>query len=185
MKIVKSRQQKYFNSRPHKEVDSSSEYICILNFEFQFTTSQGGRPSLNKLYCFGFLFQFTTSQGGRLTPFIDFLFRVGFQFTTSQGGRHNLFKEAMKAYTFQFTTSQGGRHIQVFSSYYGENFNSRPHKEVDQSHYLPSCSIRISIHDLTRRSTMTIPDTDTARRISIHDLTRRSTCPPYLPHNSS
>ena len=55
-------------------------------------------------------------------------------------------------------------------------FNSRPHKEVD---FFPATRSdqmhNISIHDLTRRSTMAEKAGGLDHIISIHDLTRRST----------
>ena len=53
-----------FNSRPHKEVDSSC-FDIRCGYTFQFTTSQGGRLRVPVLKSSGFTFQFTTSQGGR------------------------------------------------------------------------------------------------------------------------
>ena len=55
---------------------------------------------------------------------------------------------------FQFTTSQGGRPTQRASS---------------------RTSRSLSIHDLTRRSTLRIPYNPPFCNLSIHDLTRRST----------
>ena len=55
-----------FNSRPHKEVDMLSVFDLSLPYEFQFTTSQGGRPNTIDGLPVAVLFQFTTSQGGRL-----------------------------------------------------------------------------------------------------------------------
>ena len=56
------------------------------------------------------------------------------------------------------------------------NFNSRPHKEVDMGEDIVAPDDIISIHDLTRRSTIS-DRTGVSRfwKISIHDLTRRST----------
>ena len=123
-------------------------------YTFQFTTSQGGRPSPCISNLLVFVFQFTTSQGGRHPALCDGLAVGVFQFTTSQGGRHcpahsgcytiilsihDLTRRstAMTAYihcitSFQFTTSQGGRRLRLPSEYCPVmSFNSRPHKEVD------------------------------------------------------
>ena len=54
---------------------------------------------------------------------------------------------------FQFTTSQGGRPCTRSYDVLQDSFNSRPHKEVDLSPWWNVCSDRLSIHDLTRRST--------------------------------
>ena len=102
--------------------------------------------------------------------------REFFQFTTSQGGRRAISSALSPSSSFQFTTSQGGR--------------------PDLSPHSPQ-RCRLSIHDLTRRSTFplgqkcynTAPfnsrphkEVDFNRRrhyrfyaLSIHDLTRRST----------
>ena len=121
-----------FNSRPHKEVDANAPAWVDLSGTFQFTTSQGGRPSVMRRRMILENFQFTTSQGGRLSDIRDHLryyslsihdltrrstqqcilnriHHVNFQFTTSQGGRRNLKSTALHRRTFQFTTSQGGR----------------------------------------------------------------------------
>ena len=54
-------------------------------------------------------------------------------------------------------------------------FNSRPHKEVDTSLNRKCRAQILSIHDLTRRSTVHSFPRTTAGYLSIHDLTRRST----------
>ena len=147
-----------FNSRPHKEVDGGQNVQGVIGKNFQFTTSQGGRPggqrhyegsrrlSIHDLtrrstvirprssYSLA-IFQFTTSQGGRPPNVCSVnVFRT-FQFTTSQGGRLNLKCRWHSVKIFQFTTSQGGRPV-IYKSF-GSNNN-------------------LSIHDLTRRSTCTI-----------------------------
>ena len=121
-----------------------------------------------------------------------------FQFTTSQGGRHNLPPTFYIIYTFQFTTSQGGRPRPPSVIPPSSSFNSRPHKEVDCFCYVPGRSVRdfqfttsqggrqekedyesmtaqLSIHDLTRRSTLLLSYKNPPFHLSIHDLTRRST----------
>ena len=101
---------------------------------------------------------------------------VIFQFTTSHGGRRDLLNGGINAGVFQFTTSHGGR------------------RRVG---YCFSRVSALSIHDLTRRSTLKTdqsnqyrssfnsrPHTEVDKRVedwkgvdglSIHDLTRRST----------
>ena len=167
-------------------------------FAFQFTTSQGGRHFSRSCSNLLSAFQFTTSQGGRLQPshnrrlgqsfnsrphkevddnpgFIN-SFTIAFQFTTSQGGRRAVLPTRVLGDHFQFTTSQGGRQAGCIHP------------------LLPAC---LSIHDLTRRSTVLrrngkrmarsfnsrphkeVDAKDGRRRksgvLSIHDLTRRST----------
>ena len=61
------------------------------------------------------------------------------------------------------------------------SFNSRPHKEVDRID-IPTWQHRsLSIHDLTRRSTLLLIHVNVLCLLSIHDLTRRSTCCGLLP----
>ena len=56
-----------------------------------------------------------------------------------------------------------------------ETFNSRPHKEVDRKNFYEFYAPILSIHDLTRRSTIIKPIVVLRFCLSIHDLTRRST----------
>ena len=122
---------------------------------FQFTTSQGGRLDIIQcIYVYPLLSIHDLTR--RPTERGIYLFSgiVFFQFTTSQGGRLIPVFQKLFNRIFQFTTSQGGR--LSFSGIYLH-------------------SILLSIHDLTRRSTITKHSTRTERRLSIHDLTRRST----------
>ena len=98
-----------------------------------------------------------------------------FQFTTSQGGRPRSICIAFPISIFQFTTSQGGRLCPQEGNCTQGSFNSRPHKEVDISLCASVDVNRLSIHDLTRRSTCRISLGDSRCILSIHDLTRRST----------
>ena len=143
---------------------------------FQFTTSQGGRRGrrhpnnhdrdlsihdLTRRSTAGIVlnvirdgFQFTTSQGGRLVASYKDAAIMNFQFTTSQGGRLYSGTMGCMVIFFQFTTSQGGRHRTCSKGVLQRPFNSRPHKEVDDTKQLCSENIcDLSIHDLTRRST--------------------------------
>ena len=56
-----------------------------------------------------------------------------------------------------------------------KSFNSRPHKEVDNSKRIFCFILSLSIHDLTRRSTALKRSIKKFYSLSIHDLTRRST----------
>ena len=76
---------------------------------------------------------------------------------------------------FQFTTSQGGRQARQLRTLSLQPFNSRPHKEVDDLTGRTEQMERLSIHDLTRRSTVFYQLFAFFYRLSIHDLTRRST----------
>ena len=142
-----------FNSRPHKEVDPlerSARQGCDLSIHD--LTRRSTETGSGDSYLKGF--QFTTSQGGRrddaLVPSED----RDFQFTTSQGGRLVSSHVLNLHFVFQFTTSQGGR---------------LRHFPAD------ICYKRLSIHDLTRRSTDMPHHFRPTRDLSIHDLTRRST----------
>ena len=122
-----------------------------------------------------------------------------FQLTTSQGGRPSQDWKAGTKPVFQLTTSQGGRRFTLGTCQLELYFNSRPHKEVDETatvlYFEP---LSISTHDLTRRSTLVVEvvqqfqmafqltTSQGGRRvflllyhvivnISTHDLTRRST----------
>ena len=145
-----------FNSRPLKEVDVFIPKDWARYTTFQFTTSQGGRlVSIEKIYQQG-LFQFTTSQGGRRHCFCVFCYRFN-SFNsrplkevdpTGSGKNYTLepfnsrpLKEVdtidivhnPNRLDFQFTTSQGGRRSQYATI---------------------SSLIILSIHDLSRRSTI-------------------------------
>ena len=99
--------------------------------------------------------------------------------------------------TFQLTTSRRGRRFLLCKNIFENNFNSRPHEEVDRRR-MDFCGMTlISTHDLTKRSTDNVRveltqgafQLTTSRRgrpiptsacylsvdISTHDLTKRST----------
>ena len=78
---------------------------------------------------------------------------------------------------FQLTTSHGGRHMKErLATTHNETFNSRPHTEVDmERHEALMDDLKLSTHDLTRRSTREDSGRDRSRSLSTHDLTRRST----------
>ena len=125
--------RKSFNSRPHKEVDCIRITVCILvihlsihdltrrstcmtlgrwdSTTFQFTTSQGGRPSATGYKGASEAFQFTTSQGGR--PVASAASLISFSLSIHDLTRRSTtsaFAAFTAGRTFQFTTSQGGRH---------------------------------------------------------------------------
>ena len=143
-----------FNSRPHKEVDNSSVDRLGDRIVFQFTTSQGGRPS----------------------DYPKTWDEIDFQFTTSQGGRPCRYDNALAVLPFQFTTSQGGRRGASRGSGRTGPFNSRPHKEVDSildDYYMPQMAFQFTTSQggrLHRNQNM-----GKGGILSIHDLTRRST----------
>ena len=144
-----------FNSRPHKEVDGSPLITSVLISPFQLTTSQGGRRSPPRMQ--SALHDISTHDLTRRSTCTCY---------TSYG----------KPSEFQLTTSQGGRLKEVPHLQPSLYFNSRPHKEVDSiSPNRTEKTVRISTHDLTRRSTSCCIPSITVLIISTHDLTRRST----------
>ena len=121
-------------------------------------------------------FQLTTSQGGRRNRRIHTCETIAFQLTTSQGGRHRNSRKKCCFLCFQLTTSQGGRHGYGCIPVQPGTFNSRPHKEVDQSILIHQFIYMVlSTHDLTRRSTQKHKQIYSIYGLSTHDLTRRST----------
>ena len=142
-----------FNSRPHKEVDVCQQRLSERIRNFQFTTSQGGRPYVSPSVAFVITFQFTTSQGGRpehhseqrnLQPFnsrphkeVDRVLIPSCEQPRSFNSRphkevdYDRRKSNPSQFGFQFTTSQGGRPEEIMYTSQEHPFNSRPHKEVD------------------------------------------------------
>ena len=99
-----------------------------------------------------------------------------FQLTTSRGGRRRPRSRSREATTY--FNSRPHKEVDLnpvnmllLTAY----FNSRPHKEVDHQIQDDLNSIRISTHDLTRRSTLGTLALGCYNYISTHDLTRRST----------
>ena len=147
--------KKAFNSRPHTEVDEVSCPQMIELFNFQLTTSHGGRLSHAYQQTFERVFQLTTSHGGRLpsarlssifTPLSthdltrrstfsssSVNWNSTFQLTTSHGGRLPPCNTFTISGLFQLTTSHGGRPYAILLYMKSQNpFNSRPHTEVDE-----------------------------------------------------
>ena len=166
---------RYFNSRPHKEVDRPDANAQTLLYHFNSRPHKEVDNGSESFTPSRAIFQFTTSQGGRLFFLFRFVLPYIFQFTTSQGGR--LHTWSFHTYNFNFNSRP---HKEVDPGHYKwkhgySYFNSRPHKEVDLEYqYMMECA-EISIHDLTRRSTKWRKWSTWESNISIHDLTRRST----------
>ena len=189
----------YFNSRPHKEVDGSPLITSVLISPFQLTTSQGGRRSPPRMQ--SALHDISThdlTRRSTCTCYTSYGKPSEFQLTTSQGGR---LKEVPHLQPSLYFNSRPHKEVditQAFRSLQRKHFNSRPHKEVDTKHerrvlqvwYFNSRphkevdsispnrtekTVRISTHDLTRRSTSCCIPSITVLIISTHDLTRRST----------
>ena len=124
---------RYFNSRPHEEVDLAdrtfgikvknisthdltrrSTYVSSKSTEpgtFQLTTSRGGRHlTMDEGYEAGFTFQLTTSRGGRPNPLPMQALICYFNSRPHEEVDKTLQTEGALAYLFQLTTSRGGRH---------------------------------------------------------------------------
>ena len=188
-----------FNSRPHKEVDSLDLRIVGLSTVFQFTTSQGGRLeiALKRLKLINLSIHDLTRRS-TLPINIYYLRSRSFNSRPHKEVDGGDTSDPQQLLFFQFTTSQGGRPVTGICYLTMQSFNSRPHKEVDhaQAHRqrankqtfnsrphkevdfdgvaLPD-GMDLSIHDLTRRSTILSRISVIPRSLSIHDLTRRST----------
>ena len=193
-----------FNSRPHEEVDKRPPLLPLMMAIFQFTTSRRGRRKLptrerlekvlsihdltKRSTCFlcdrrcvtnlsihdltkrstcwcrcwcrrTHLSIHDLTKRSTLPTLYAKETRASFQFTTSRRGRPPVSTAAVTGVSFQFTTSRRGRRL------------SRPSSAVSQ--YL-------SIHDLTKRSTIWIWCRNICRCLSIHDLTKRSTTASYF-----
>ena len=103
--------QKYFNSRPHTEVDPQTIQSGYTRVEFQLTTSYRGRPSFSVSANVPSIFQLTTSYRGR--PY------------TTLSGVHSWHFNSRP-----HTEVDVGRQWDDNENVY---FNSRPHTEVDLS----------------------------------------------------
>ena len=123
----------YFNSRPHKEVDRIWLVPETSGLQFQFTTSQGGRPGAVNVNSTSAYFnsrpykEVDLSVDAAISELLAISIhdltrrstgfdgyndvQTRFQFTTSQGGRHGAQHSFQQYLSFQFTTSQGGRRI--------------------------------------------------------------------------
>ena len=127
------RLSRYFNSRPHKEVDAYKELQTEHERLFQLTTSQGGRQSIpfisgGKIYFNSRPHKEVDNIPYHLSTQIiisthdltrrstgsgtcDKIILFEFQLTTSQGGRRRSAMQDGHERVFQLTTSQGGRHF--------------------------------------------------------------------------
>ena len=124
---------RYFNSRPHEEVDSFSSLLTFSEYVFQLTTSRGGRLLAAPLKIF-----------------------------TSAISTHDLTRRSTLC-SFPL----------CFSFRY---FNSRPHEEVDKDTVLPTVQARTFQLTTSRGGRLRRGSIDARElRISTHDLTRRST----------
>ena len=121
-------------------------------------------------------FQFTTSQGGR-QEFISFLEKiVGLSIHDLTRRSTKGLRKTGRIEIFQFTTSQGGRQRQGELQTGSSSFNSRPHKEVDIVPF-HSVSASPSFNSRPHKEVDVQAEADWFLNniLSIHDLTRRST----------
>ena len=108
---------KYFNSRPHEEVDNSERSVKTSVKKFQLTTSRRGRPNMSSHIRSMRSFQLTTSRRGR---HISIIFHINDTYFNSRP--HEEVDRKFNAVLY----------IQNY-------FNSRPHEEVDSNfiqHYV-------------------------------------------------
>ena len=145
---------KYFNSRPHEEVDRVCGEVRGHHIALQLTTSRRGRRILryNNTLSRKTSTHDLTKRSTARRPFADGSFDV-LQLTTSRRGR--LYKN----------------HFNHLKAY----FNSRPHEEVDLSLPILPLFFFTSTHDLTKRSTSIRSVESRVQSTSTHDLTKRST----------
>ena len=142
----------YFNSRPRKEVDFYSYFLCRYRICIS-THDLAKRSTFLRL-----------GEGRRILI-----------------STHNLAKRSTaqiyklkQEQLFQLTTSRGGRLLQLLSLPIPDlHFNSRPHKEVDVIAEKLYSIINISTHDLTRRSTMALRVTETSTDVFQLTTSRR------------
>ena len=169
-----------------------------IGLEFQFTTSQGGRPSISQWLSYWrfisihdltrrstlprrshlhhyFISIHDLTRRSTRTRFCHFGFSMSFQFTTSQGGRLKLTQASQPSETFQFTTSQGGRPLIYGFWVFRWYFNSRPHKEVDTDVFNQHVFEQYFNSRPHKEVDPKCWGNRTKSDISIHDLTRRST----------
>ena len=144
---------RYFNSRPHEEVDERLARSSLHLLAFQFTTSRGGRRLTDDFKFICRIFQLTTSRGGRrIRPQfpssilyfnsrpheeVDDSDDEGISALNDFNSRPHEEVDACFARlpisedAFQLTTSRGGRQPTAFFHPLQKYFNSRPHEEVD------------------------------------------------------
>ena len=152
--LYHSSSRMHFNSRPRKEVDGLRGKATGMVFSFQLTTSQGGRPRAAKHCCFCIYI------------------------STHDLTRRSTYDDLQSNKVLIDFNSRPHKEVDVdVQNWYCSRlyFNSRPHKEVDNDHKPILKLLRISTHDLTRRSTDIEWPCAKIGSISTHDLTRRST----------
>ena len=122
-------------------------------------------------------FQFTTSRGGRHYYLTQINADYTFQFTTSRGGRQYYGSGGSCQEFFQFTTSRGGRLKRGVGkpAFYHLSIHDLTRRSTLSGDLVHHTGFSLSIHDLTRRSTAMVHLKELSIRLSIHDLTRRST----------
>ena len=174
----------HFNSQPREEVDGTNLQVEAGTIISTHDLTRRSTFTATFSADTGFAFQLTTSQGGRRYCRKALLHNQHFNSrphkevddgTASYRDKHGRISthDLTKRSTcichysscsskFQLTTSRRGRQLaqdRMTDAYVG--FNSRPHEEVDAI-LLPFWRLNIvSTHDLTKRSTLTIMDTET------------------------
>ena len=125
---------RYFNSRPHEEVDFV--YVCLILdvVTFQLTTSRGGRLVYVCLILDVVTFQLTTSRGGRLCADSSPYHRHGI--STHDLTRRSTYNWFVSSNLFIYFNSRPHEEVDLVYNIVQKlvhisNFNSRPHEEVD------------------------------------------------------
>ena len=151
---------------------------------FQFTTSQGGRHDVYSVLNPALAFQFTTSQGGRHGGHNSIVPGAGLSIhdLTRRSTELPIFKNNDQRLSIHDLTRRSTQPAKD-DKQLGEPFNSRPHKEVDQSgdiRNMAQSTFQFTTSQGGRLVRSLRLRQDTA--LSIHDLTRRSTRYHRLPH---
>ena len=154
-----------------------SENPGAVSFSFQFTTSQGGRPQPPGIRGERETFNSRPHKEVDIDEEILDAYKVFFQFTTSQGGRQEWLYLNVPDLELSIHDLTRRSTTTLLSAYHASGpFNSRPHKEVDRYQ-----GVTVYLTLLFQFTTsqggrqVRVKISDLYIRLSIHDLTRRST----------
>ena len=158
MKRISDARQKYFNSRPHEEVDQQEEAGKEIPGHFNSRPHEEVDPSFGGEVIVNEKFQLTTSRRGRQNLSPPAVMQGYFNSRPHEEVDRRGSLYPIDIDEFQLTTSRRGRRPE--QSIFGRkvHFNSRPHEEVDTDAYKKAGYSEISTHDLTKRSTVFADD---------------------------
>ena len=158
----------HFNSHPHEEDDDEklancktrdiSTHILTRRMTWLFirwvirhsisthilTRRMTPNASVHNL---GDIFQLTSSRGGWHRWGMTLHLSEWFQLTSSRGGWHLYSVPSASPLLFQLTSSRGGWRSCIWTSVYGEHFNSHPHEEDDHDERI--CTGQVHAFQLT------------------------------------